>query len=102
MALQIHVQRMHGDLYDDGDKEGLVTKFNRFVTDHAAREDERDRNIQEMHRQNSEAAAKNSEKLDELNVKTARKTLWATLVGIAWTAAGAIIALIAIIHEIRH
>jgi hypothetical protein len=55
----------------------------------------RDRNIEEMHRQNSE-------KLDELNVHTARKTFWATAVGVVWTAAGVIVALVAIIHEIRH
>lgn len=82
IIMKDRVKRMYEDLYNGG-REGLITKFTKFVSDHDGREDERDKAVERRHTENSEAIAAISNKLSH-------RTL-------AWTIAGVFVAILALI-----
>lgn len=65
-----------------------------FVTVFKAVEAERDKRQAQRHQENSE-------KLEEIAGKVGRKTYWASIAGMVWTAVGAIVGIIAIVVMIR-
>ena len=65
-----------------------------FVTKH----DERERTLEEVQ---SERHQENRDKLEEINAKIAKKTLYATIQAVVWTAAGVIVAILALLVTIR-
>jgi hypothetical protein len=82
MVLRTLTSMMHADLYNGG-KDGLLTRFNKFVTDHDAREEERDAAVERHH-------VENAQRLAEISNRLGHRSL-------AWTVAGVLVGVLALI-----
>lgn len=96
MVLRTLAQRMYDDLYNSG-KDGLLTKFTKFTTDHNAREQERDKTIEHRHSENSSRLAVISNQLAAANLTVVKGTAHDSRRVLAWTIAGVMVAILSLI-----
>ena len=71
-----------------------ISKSNTFFDRHEEREETLEKVQEDRHRENRA-------KLEEINSKIAKKTMLVTVQGVIWTAAGVIVAILALLVTIR-
>lgn len=92
MAIEGFCQRVNGDLYGNG-RAGFVERVLQFMDRMEAEESEREQQQVRRHRENTE-------KLDEVNSKVGRRSLWVSIAGAAIAIAGVAVAIAAILVSI--
>lgn len=80
------LRRIYSDMYGNGRK-GLMEQVQCFMADHAAREEEQEK-LQLIRHQ------ENSIKLDQIMQKTAQRSLWWTIAGVAVAVAAFIVSVV--------